>query len=81
MNIHPAQNRDIQSLRNWVHGTNCIAKEEIAYLSHDQEELMALAAADDDAMLQVENWIENSIKQLSNNYFKVLFRDYHLPCN
>jgi len=60
LSLNPAQQRDVQSLQNWLDGTGCLAKEEIEYLAH-RRELVSLAPAGDSALLQLEVWVEDKL--------------------
>jgi hypothetical protein len=63
----PAQQRDIESLQNWLDGTGCLAREETAYLTHHRE-LVSLAPAGDTAVLQVETWVEDKFIQFFRSF-------------
>ncbi|KAI3326575.1 hypothetical protein HD806DRAFT_487626 [Xylariaceae sp. AK1471] len=52
-----AQPRDVESLQNWLDNTGCLAREESAYLTRHRE-LVSLAPAGDNAMVQLEAWVE-----------------------
>ncbi|CEJ93277.1 hypothetical protein VHEMI08877 [[Torrubiella] hemipterigena] len=73
LTIPPAHTRDVNSLQNWLQGTGCISREETAYLSH-HEELMSLAAEDDDAMIQLGNWVESGLMRISSDSLKHQFQ-------
>ncbi|KAK0703661.1 hypothetical protein B0T26DRAFT_744402 [Lasiosphaeria miniovina] len=62
LGLAPANERDVESLQNWVDGMGCIARAETAYLSHG-EELVCLAPAGDQALLQLETWVEDKLIQ------------------
>lgn len=70
LSFNPAQKRDLESLRNWLQGTGCLAREETAYLSHDQE-LMSLAPVDDNALVQFEAWVEDWLIRWYRSFRKV----------
>lgn len=63
----PAQQRDIESLQNWLDGTGCLAREETAYLTHHRE-LVSLAPAGDTGVLQVETWVEDKFIQFFRSF-------------
>lgn len=66
----PARERDIQSLCNWTEGTGCLAREETAYLTHPWE-LTSLAPAGDNAMVQLEAWIEDKLIRFYRGFHQV----------
>ena len=70
LNFGPAQRRDIESLQNWLDGTGCLAREETAYLTHHQE-LVFLAPAGDNAVLQLEAWVEDKLIRFYRGFRKV----------
>ncbi|KAI7781661.1 hypothetical protein LA080_014427 [Diaporthe eres] len=69
MSLNTAQPRDIQSLQNWLGGNGCLAEEECAYLAHCGE-LVCLAPAGDNAMLQLEAWVEDRLVRFWQNFRK-----------
>jgi len=70
MSFGPAQQRDIQSLQNWLDGTGSLAREERAYLTHHRE-LVSLAPAGDSAIMQLEAWVEDRFIRLWRDFRKV----------
>ena len=70
LNFGPAQRRDVESLQNWLDGTGCLAREEIAYLTHHRE-LVSLAPAGDNAVLQLEVWVEDKLIRFYRGFRKV----------
>ncbi|KAH8765339.1 hypothetical protein F5883DRAFT_556754 [Diaporthe sp. PMI_573] len=60
LSLNRAQRRDVESLRNWVDGNGCLASEETAYLGYHQE-LASLTPVGDDAVLQLEAWVEDKL--------------------
>jgi hypothetical protein len=70
MNFGPAQRRDVESLQNWLDGTGCLAREETAYLTHNRE-LVSLAPAGDNAILQLEAWVEDKLIRFYRGFRKV----------
>lgn len=75
MSLNTAQPRDIQSLQNWLGGNGCLAEEESAYLAHCGE-LVSLAPAGDNAMLQLEAWVEDRLVRFWQNFRKVIHKHY-----
>ena len=60
LSLGKAQSRDIESLEHWVEGTGFIAREETAYLTQ-QRDLMSLAPVADNAVVQLEAWVEDQL--------------------
>ncbi|KAF4630754.1 hypothetical protein G7Y89_g7386 [Cudoniella acicularis] len=60
LSFGPAQRRDVESLQNWLEGTGCLAREETAYLTQHQE-LISLAPVGDNAVMQLEAWVEDKL--------------------
>jgi hypothetical protein len=58
MSFNCALPRDVLSLQNWTEGTGCISREETEYLEHERE-LISLAPPGDNAMKQLEDWVED----------------------
>ncbi|KAL4727146.1 hypothetical protein ACLX1H_006047 [Fusarium chlamydosporum] len=54
--------RDVQSLRNWVDGNGCVARDETSYLS-DEKDLFSLSPTLDSAATRFEDWIEDRMAQ------------------
>lgn len=50
--------RDVTSLKNWVHGNSCIARSETTYLNQ-RDDLASLTAAHDDTIFQTESILED----------------------
>lgn len=69
LNFGTAQQRDVESLQNWLSGTGCLAREETAYLG--DRELISLAPAGDNAIIQLETWVENQLIRFSRRFRKV----------
>lgn len=65
-----SESRDVESLQNWLDGTGCLAREETAYLTHRQE-LVSLAPAADNAVLQLEAWVEDKLIRFYNGFRNV----------
>lgn len=57
-----AEQRDITSLQNWVDARGCLARDETAYLSRE-DELVSLAPLADSAIQQLEAWVEDRLIQ------------------
>jgi hypothetical protein len=70
LNFSPAQQRDVKSLQNWLDGTGYLAREERAYLSHHRE-LVSLAPAGDNAIVQLEAWVEDKFIRHWRDFRKV----------
>ncbi|KAJ3577751.1 hypothetical protein NPX13_g2818 [Xylaria arbuscula] len=68
-----AQPRDVESLRNWLGGTGCLAREETEYLT--SPELMSLAPAVDTATTKLEAWIEDKLIRHYHGFRKGTFHD------
>jgi hypothetical protein len=62
LRLQPAEGREISSLQNWVEATGCLAREETAYLAY-RSDLASLAPAVDNAVLQLETWVEDKLVQ------------------
>ncbi|KEF52909.1 uncharacterized protein A1O9_10815 [Exophiala aquamarina CBS 119918] len=58
--LETAKTRDISSLKHWVEGNACIAREETAYLLQPKD-LLSTVPVSDDAVAQVEAWLEDKI--------------------
>ncbi|KAJ9139048.1 hypothetical protein NKR19_g7574 [Coniochaeta hoffmannii] len=69
LSLNPAQRRDVESLGNWLDGTGCVAGEETAYLGHHQD-LVSLAPAGDNAVLQLEAWVEDKFIRFDRRFNK-----------
>ena len=60
MSFHKATTRDVESLRRWVDGTGCLARDETTFLQHEKD-LMKLVAPFDTATAKVEPLIEDAL--------------------
>lgn len=60
MSFNSALPRDVLSLQNWVEGTGCLSRDETKYLEHERE-LFSLAPPGDNAMKQLEDWVEGQL--------------------
>ena len=69
LSFGPAQQRDIESLQNWLSGTGCLAREETAYLKY--RELICLASTGDGAIVQLETWVETLLIRFYSGFRKV----------
>lgn len=70
LNFSPAQKRDVKSLQNWLDGTGCLARGEREYLTHNRE-LVSLAPMGDNAIVQLEAWVEDKFIRLWRDSQKV----------
>jgi hypothetical protein len=70
LSLGPAQQRDVQSLQNWLDGTGCIAREETAYLT-EQRELVSLAPVADSAVMHLEAWVEDKLIRFYRGFRRV----------
>lgn len=68
-NLDMARDGDITSLRNWLDGTGCLAREESTYLTH-RSELVSLAPVADSAMLYFETWVEGKLNSFCRRFRK-----------
>ncbi|KAH7304139.1 hypothetical protein B0I35DRAFT_363654, partial [Stachybotrys elegans] len=62
-----AKQRDVESLRNWVDNTGCVARDESKYLQH-KGDLVSLATTTDNALDQIESWVENKLTDYSRSF-------------
>lgn len=74
LSLSPAQQRDVESLQNWLDGSGCLTQEESAYLAHHGE-LVSLAPAGDRATLQFEAWVEDKLIRFGRNFRKGRFHN------
>ena len=63
LSVETAQKRDISSLQNWLAANACITREESAYLEHEAD-LMSLGSVHDDAVHQLEIYVEDHLVPL-----------------
>ncbi|KAH8158977.1 hypothetical protein CIB48_g9271 [Xylaria polymorpha] len=68
LSLAPGQERDVESLQNWLGGTGCLAREETEYLT--SQELMSLAPTSDSALTQFETWVEGKFIQFYTGFRK-----------
>jgi hypothetical protein len=68
--FQPCSKRDVESLRNWLDGTGCLARKETGYLDH-QRELICLAPVADSAVMQLEAWVEDKLIRYYRVFRKV----------
>ena len=61
-----AKYRHISSLQSWLEGNGCIARAETAYLQQG-EDLVTLTSTSDNALDQLEAWIEHAMIWISKN--------------
>ncbi|OSS51608.1 hypothetical protein B5807_03238 [Epicoccum nigrum] len=74
LHLQPANGRDIASLRNWVKGTGCLAREETAYLAY-RSDLASLAPVVDNTILQFETWVEEKLAKYWQGFRKSRYND------
>ncbi len=67
MGLSSAKQRDIASLQNWVKGTGCIARAEIAYLAH-RIDLVNVSSAKDYALDHLEGLLEATLMRYCKRY-------------
>jgi len=70
LSLGAANGREVESLQNWLDGNGCLAREGAAYLAHHRD-LVSLAPAGDNAMLQFESWVEDKLIRFSRAFRKV----------
>ena len=70
LEYRPASQRAVTNLTNWLEGIASLAREETAYLG-SKEDLLCANAPADDALFQLEEFIETVIVRLSRAYRKV----------
>lgn len=78
MNFNSALPRDVLSLQNWVEGTGCLSRDETKYLKHERE-LFSLVPPGDNAMKQLEDWVEDQLVRHYKNFRAV--DQHHLSLN
>ncbi|KAH7159602.1 CHAT domain-containing protein [Dactylonectria estremocensis] len=61
-----AKSRDVTSLRNWVDGTACLARNESGYL--EERDLMTLGETRDNALSSIEDWVEDKLMYRYSGY-------------
>ncbi|KAI1065885.1 hypothetical protein LB507_001179 [Fusarium sp. FIESC RH6] len=67
--------RDVQSLRTWLVGNACVAKDETSYLS-DEKDLFSLSPSLDCTAARFEDWIGDRLAQFfSHSRLDILGRD------
>jgi hypothetical protein len=52
--------KDVQSLKNWIEGTSCLARQESAYLE-DSGDLLNLSEPVDNTITWMESLVEDSL--------------------
>lgn len=70
LTLKTAKIRDISSLKHWIEGNACITREESAYLLQ-REDLLSTTSLSDDAVANVEAWLEDRIVQCWKDYREV----------
>lgn len=73
-----AHRRDVRSLQNWIDGTGCLAREETEFLLR-RHELVTLAPAGDNAVVQLENWVEDRLIRFYRGFRGVRHLRRNLP--
>jgi hypothetical protein len=68
--LENAKTRDISSLKHWIEGNACIAREETAYLLQPKD-LLSTAPLSDHAVAQVEAWLEDRISHCWKDFREV----------
>lgn len=63
LSLETARPRNVSSLRNWINGNGCVAREETAYLARS-EELANVVDSDDTVMTWLETLVEDSLTRL-----------------
>lgn len=58
------------TLRNWIQGNRCIARNETEYLQHE-DDLIALSSREDGTMTFLVEWVEDKLIRLPGNMYKV----------
>ncbi|KAH7354607.1 hypothetical protein BKA65DRAFT_496671 [Rhexocercosporidium sp. MPI-PUGE-AT-0058] len=61
-----AKSRDVSSLRNWVDGTACLARNESEYL--EERDLITLGTTQDNALSFIQDWIEDKLMYWYSGY-------------
>jgi hypothetical protein len=64
-----AKSRDVLSLRNWVDGTACLARNESEYL--EERDLITLGTTQDNALSFLQDWIEDRFMYWYSGYRQV----------
>ena len=64
-----AKSRDVSSLRNWVDGTACLARNESEYL--EERDLITLGTTQDNALSFLQDWIEDRFMTWYSGYRQV----------
>ncbi len=72
--LETAKNLDISSLKHWIDGNACITREETAYLLQPKD-LLSTAPSSDDAVAQVEAWLEDRVIQCWKDFREVRRED------
>ena len=76
LHIDSARPRDIESLQNWINGTGCIARAETSYLAR-QQDLVSLGRQRDNAVQQLETWVEDKLVFFWRGFRKVCLQKKH----
>lgn len=70
LNSEGAEQRDLESLQNWLDGNACLARQESAYLDAPLD-MVSLAPCKDSAVSQLEVWVENKLIRFYQNFRNV----------
>ncbi|KAK0644315.1 hypothetical protein B0T16DRAFT_305298, partial [Cercophora newfieldiana] len=73
MSYSRANARDLASLRNWLEEAGCLSEEETVYLEREND-LVSLATPNDQAMKQLEEWIEDWLIRHYKGFREVIKR-------
>ncbi|UPK92984.1 hypothetical protein LCI18_003919 [Fusarium solani-melongenae] len=67
LSLNTAEQRDVDSLQNWLRGTGCVDRQEIRFPEH-RNELSSLALTNDNAMIKFEVWVEDKLIRFSQRF-------------
>ncbi|KAI8664308.1 hypothetical protein NCS55_00939000 [Fusarium keratoplasticum] len=73
LSLNTAEQRDVDSLQNWLRGTGCVDRQEIRFLEH-RNELSSLALTNDNAMIKFEVWVEDKLIRFSQRFRQSRYR-------
>jgi hypothetical protein len=59
----PPEDRDTESLKNWLNGNGCLARNEASYLTHDSD-LVTLSPSSDNAIRRIQIWAVDALHNL-----------------
>ncbi|KAL2011080.1 hypothetical protein VTN00DRAFT_3798 [Thermoascus crustaceus] len=69
LQFNNATPRAVMSLRNWINGNACIAREETEFLENDHD-LLTLATPEDSTLKDIEDWVEHRLIQYCGGLYK-----------